>query len=214
MTSAPVSVAQRRLIERAFHAPVADQYGCCEIYWLAAECPQSHGGLHAFEDMRHIEFLDEKGARVPHGEDGRIVLTDLCNRAFPLIRYENGDRGRWIKSRQCGCGRSLPLMDSVKGRETDSFVLPNGTCMAGDVMTTLFDDCPDAVCQFQVVYKPNALLTLRVSPNRNHPDSARQIQSVLRRLEHLTLKSVPIALDMVDHIPHDRGKTRYVVIDQ
>lgn len=52
-------------------------------------------------------------------------------RYSPLIRYENGDRGRRLKG-QCPCGRTLPMIDSVKGRESGSFVLPSGKTINGE----------------------------------------------------------------------------------
>src|ERR1039457_6705143 len=58
VTAAPLSAVQRALIERAFHAPVYDQYGCGEVFWLGAECDR-RAGLHVFADSRHLEIIDE-----------------------------------------------------------------------------------------------------------------------------------------------------------
>ena len=123
-TSAPLPDSQRKLIERAFNAPVCDQYGSCEIRWIAAQCPEC-GGLHVNTEHVHIEFVNNDNKPVPTGEYGRTLLTNLEDTVFPLIRYENGDRGRWLQG-QCPCGRTLPMIDSVKGRESESFVLPSG----------------------------------------------------------------------------------------
>jgi phenylacetate-CoA ligase len=40
-----------------------------------------------------VEILDEKGAVLPYGEKGRIVITSLFNKAHPFIRYDIGDIG-------------------------------------------------------------------------------------------------------------------------
>jgi phenylacetate-CoA ligase len=211
VTSAPVSKVQRALLKNVFRAPVVDQYGCCEIFWLAAECPQSNGALHFFYDLRHIEFVDDEGTEPPSGTDGRVLLTDLCNYTFPLIRYENGDRGRWMNPRRCACGNGLPLIDSIKGRVTDSIALPNGAYVSGDALTTLFDDFPDAVRQFQVCFKAKKRLILRIVPNADNPHSETQIKEVQKRLELMAAGVVEVSLERLPEIPHDRGKTRYVV---
>ena len=57
-TSSPISEVQREVIETAFSAPLCDQYGCAEVYWLAAQCKERHG-LHVFSDLRYIEILNE-----------------------------------------------------------------------------------------------------------------------------------------------------------
>ena len=48
------------------------------------------------------------------GEIGRIVVTDLYNMAFPMIRYDTGDTGRFMKKP----GR-LPVLCELKGRQMD-----------------------------------------------------------------------------------------------
>jgi phenylacetate-CoA ligase len=112
VTAAPLSQVQRKRIENAFHAPVYDQYAFSEIYWVAAQCSERKG-LHVFSDSRHVEFINESGKPVLSDELGRIVITDLENYAFPLIRYENGDLGRPL-ALKCACGINLPLMDAVR----------------------------------------------------------------------------------------------------
>ena len=130
VTSAPLTKPQIARIEQAFRAPVCDQYGCCEIYWLAAQCPQRQG-LHQFLDVRRIEFVSDDGRPVPDGGMGDILVTDLENTYFPFIRYRLGDRGRTL-SQPCPCGRSLPLMDHVRGRISDNLKLPSGRIISGE----------------------------------------------------------------------------------
>ena len=101
-TSAPLRPSNRALIEKAFGAPVCDQYGSCEVRWIAQQCAEC-GGLHVNTEHVHIEFVDDNNMPVPKGEYGRTLLTNLEDTVFPLIRYENGDRGRWLKE-QCSAG--------------------------------------------------------------------------------------------------------------
>lgn len=49
------------------------------------------------------------------GEAGRIVITDLFNYAFPLIRYDTGDIGVM----EYGNDDELPRLKEIYGRERD-----------------------------------------------------------------------------------------------
>lgn len=209
VTSAPLTPVQQKRIEKAFKAPVYDQYGCCEIYWLAAEC-RERKGLHMFYDCRRFEFVDSSGINVPNGEYGDIVITDLENYAFPLIRYANGDRARRLLT-QCDCGCNLPLMDKVKGRTSDTFLLPSGTKVNGEFLTTLFDKYPDAVKQFQVYQHNDGSITLRLIPNDNCRERQAIYQNTVHSLENMVNYEVSVRLEIVSKIPLYKGKIRFVV---
>ncbi|MCW2530180.1 MAG: hypothetical protein JWM76_5040, partial [Pseudonocardiales bacterium] len=90
VTAAPLTEAQRTLIQDVFRAPVYDHYRSSEVPWIAGEC-RERNGLHVFADVRKVEILDDDGKPVPVGEVGQVVASDLTNRVFPLIRYEIGD---------------------------------------------------------------------------------------------------------------------------
>jgi phenylacetate-CoA ligase len=211
VTSAPVSTAQRRLISEAFGAPVYDQYGCCEVSWLAAECG-AHHGLHINYDCRHVEFVDDEGRLCPPGTLGKVVITDLENFAFPLIRYVTGDMGRALNER-CPCGITLPLMDAVKGRITDIIKLPNGTRIAGDFLTTIFDDCPEAVNGFQVRQHKDYSITIYVVPAKGNPTVPATLKRVREQLAQKVGGQVTVTMEEVARINSDRGKTRFVISD-
>jgi phenylacetate-CoA ligase len=207
LTASPVSAVQRALIEATFQAPVYDQYGSAEFLSISAECSE-HSGLHVHSDARHVEFLDEAGAPCPLGKPGRIAVTDLENRAFPLIRYLNDDLGHGL-AKPCPCGRSLPLMGPVTGRDSDMIRLPDGSGMYH--FSTIFNDCPDAVRAFQVVQERDYSLVLRVVPNLQNPAGARAIEKVHRGLITRVQGQVPVRLEAVEHIESDRGKMRYII---
>lgn len=210
VTSAPLSESQRTVIQKVFGAPVYDQYGTCEVMWLAAECKEQQG-LHMNMDLRHIEFVDERGYPVPDGEWGRILITDFENRAFPLIRYEIGDVGRRLEH-NCPCGVNLPLMDNVRGRKTDVIRLTKGENIAGEYLTTIFDEYPEAVRAFQVHQRADYSIVLRCAPGES-PNANSIINRTLEKLRARTNGVVPVTLELVDNIPHDRGKTRFVISD-
>lgn len=209
VTSAPLTRVQEQRIQQAFHAPVYDQYGCCEVYYVSAECPRK-SGLHVFHDSLRVDFLDEYGQPVPEGELGNIALTDFENLHFPLIRYLNGDRGRALPG-QCECGVTLPLMDKVRGRRSDNLRTASGVCLSGEYVTTLFDHEPDAVRQFQVHQRPDYSITLRVVPNPGFAGLDRTLEEVRALLVQKTNHEVPVSVEKLDKIPHRAGKLHFVI---
>ncbi len=208
-TSSPISVTQRSNIEKAFGAPLYDQYGCSEVYWLAGQCREKKG-LHFFSDVRHIEFVDDKWSTLPSGEAGNVVITDLENYGFPLIRYQNGDVGRFFPEK-CSCGVNLPLIASIKGRTTDLIRTPAGGAVGGDYITTLFDDFPEVVSSFQLRQATDYSITLFAVPSGELSTTNDAIEKVIQALRKSTGGKVDIHFKLVDKIKSDRGKTQFVI---
>lgn len=209
VTASPISEVDRRVVERAFGAPVFDQYGCGEMFWIAAECDR-HDGLHVFADARHVEIIDGDGKPCPSEVEGRVVITDLENFAFPIIRYQIDDWAA-LRSGVCQCGRTLPLMSAVKGRMTDLLMLPDGAGISGDYLTTIFDESPDLAQAFQVYQYADMSMTLSVVPHPSISADNARLAAVVEALKKKTRGQVPIRLALVESIPHDRGKLLYVI---
>ncbi|WP_394216106.1 hypothetical protein [Brachybacterium vulturis] len=66
----------------------------------------------------HIEILHhDSDTPAPAGELGRIVVTDLYNRAMPFLRYDTGDLGRFAVD---GSGHTIPnVLAELGGRARD-----------------------------------------------------------------------------------------------
>lgn len=75
---------QKQVIENAFGPIVYNHYGCREFWCLGMTC--SEGKLHILEE----EFLYEV-INVNENGIGELVITDLFNKTWPLIRYNLGD---------------------------------------------------------------------------------------------------------------------------
>lgn len=207
VTSAPLSPVQRKLLEEAFHAPVCDQYGSCEVRWIAQQCPNGPG-LHVNIDHVYLEFVDDNHQPVPRETYGKTLLTNLEDFVFPMIRYENGDRGRWL-NQICPCGCTLPLIDSVKGRESESFVLPSGKTINGEYLTTIFDAYPDIVRGFRVIQHKDLSITVEYIPAQEN--IGRILASIEENFRKQLNNEVSLAFVAKTEIPHDRGKLRFVI---
>lgn len=111
-------------LSNEFGLKVIDQYGASELGPIAAECPKS-SIYHLFSEagMMDVHGLDD-GKPIKDGR-GRLVLTPFYNYAMPLIRYENQDQVE-ITSQPCSCGRTLPCIQKILGRERNVFTYVDG----------------------------------------------------------------------------------------
>jgi len=117
------------LIEEVFKCPVLNRYGSREVGDVACSCEKNQG-LHVNITNNYMEILDEKMNPVKPGELGKIYLTTLNNYSMPLIRYEIDDLAIPSNKLQCECGRGLPLIEFVEGREMTAFRTKNGSIIS------------------------------------------------------------------------------------
>lgn len=210
-SSAPLPEFQRNMLQEIFGCKAYTQYGCCEIPWLGIEC-RKQCGIHIFPTMRHIEITDQKGAPVPRGEMGNVVITDLLNFRFPLIRYINGDRSSFL-TQECDCGNASPLLNYIQGRVTDCINLSDGSILFGDYLTTAFDQYPEAVQAFQFHQIIDGTIFFRIVKNDNYTNASQEIENVITRFQHLVAGRNKIVLEYCSEICADRGKTRFIIND-
>ncbi|MGH9324895.1 MAG: phenylacetate--CoA ligase family protein [Vicinamibacteria bacterium] len=133
-------------IESAFRGTLREDYGSQEVGAMAFDCRYGRG-LHILEDSFLIEIARD-GERVPDGELGVVLITDLENRAMPLIRYRIGDVGR-IDDSPCPCGRTSRRL-FIEGRLEDTFVTPEGRARTAETVGELLYREP-GIDDFQLV---------------------------------------------------------------
>ncbi|WAC01099.1 phenylacetate--CoA ligase family protein [Lacinutrix neustonica] len=137
-TSETLFEEDRELLEKAFGVPVINEYGCAELGLIAF---QNHNGTWKINSHDlYVEVLDENGAVLPYGAEGRLVITSLFNKAHPFIRYDLGDIGTLSKKSTI----QYPILESLAGRTNDVLRLPSGKTAAGFTMyyvtKTVIDD--------------------------------------------------------------------------
>ncbi|OZY87699.1 hypothetical protein CBP51_12280 [Cellvibrio mixtus] len=136
-TSEVLSESDRVFFERVFNCKVFNEYGCGEIGTIAHEC--EHGRMHITAENMIVEIVDHNGHVVPDGVSGEIVVTDLTNYSMPLIRYKMRDFGV-IDPSMCICGRGLPILKEVHGREYDILINSKGEKFHGEFFLYMIED--------------------------------------------------------------------------
>ena len=199
---------QREAFERVFRAPVFETYGSREFMLIGAEC-EKHSGLHLSMENLLVEILNDDGTPTEPGQVGNIVITDLFNYGMPFVRYVNGDQAV-AGFETCSCGRGLPLLRQVVGRQLDTLDTPDGRKIPGEFFPHLIKDFP-AIRRFQVVQETVCEITLMLvvdGGNLTLPDRER----LLNQIHECTGTAVDINLQLVDDIPLTKaGKLKVVV---
>ncbi|HTX50101.1 MAG TPA: AMP-binding protein [Caulobacteraceae bacterium] len=113
----------REAVRRVVGLPIADTYSSQEVGYIALQCPAS-GFYHVMAETLIVEVLSPAGAACGEGAVGRVVVTDLRNFATPLIRYDIGDYAE--VAGPCPCGRGLPTLRRILGRERNFVRMPDG----------------------------------------------------------------------------------------
>jgi len=113
----------RELLEKVLGVPVINEYGSSESGLIAIE--NNEGDLVMNTNTLFIEVVDVQNHPIPDGIVGRLLITDLFNKAHPFIRYEIGDLG------SISTKNGKRVLKQLQGRTSDIARLPNGKVIPG-----------------------------------------------------------------------------------
>ncbi len=120
VTSEMLFEDDRKMLEKYLGIPIINEYGASELDLIAFENPKGEWQVNT--ETIFVEILDENNLPVPHGKEGKIVITSLYNFAHPFIRYEIGDIGIIDEKSTL---KNVYLKKLI-GRTNDFAVLPSG----------------------------------------------------------------------------------------
>ena len=115
----------KTLMETQFGVPVIKEYGASELDLIAFQNPKGEWQINS--ETLFVEILDKNDNILPLGEEGRVVITSLYNKAHPFIRYDIGDIGMLSKQSTT----KKPVLETLIGRTNDIAILPSGKRAAG-----------------------------------------------------------------------------------
>lgn len=125
VTSEMLFEKDKTVMEQQFGVPVINEYGASELDLIAFQNPDNDWQVNS--ETLFVEILDDDNHVLPYGEEGRIVITSLFNKAHPFIRYDIGDVG--VLSEKSTLRH--PILKTLIGRTNDIAILPSGKKAAG-----------------------------------------------------------------------------------
>lgn len=195
----PLFDYQKELISEAFNCPVRETYGMAEMVAAASECESNN--LHQWSDAGIIEAENHFGTNQP----ADFICTGLVNPDMPLIRYRIGDCGIF-SHKTCDCGRTLPLMGKIEGRNDDVLFTRDGRRIGR--LDPIFKN-NFSLIEAQLIQESLNKITVKFVPADNF--SERDEKDLSNRIRE-RLGDVEVKLEKVLQIPRtERGKFRAVV---
>lgn len=201
----------RKELSEAFGCEVYSAYGCTEGSTIAFECKHQH--KHLIKDWTIIEAAGSDNMPVPDGQSSdKVLLTNLANYSFPLIRYELTDKIT-LHTEGCPCGNKIPWLE-IDGRSSDfiSFDGDNGEKASISLMT-LYDIIDvSGKKHFQLILHPGNEMELRIANDVGKEAAFEEVkESVLGYLANMGINKASMYLsDEEPQKEHNKRKFRSI----
>lgn len=199
VTSEMCHESDKNLMEEAFGIPVVNEYGASELDLIAFQNKENEWILNT--ETLFVEVLDEENNVLPYGEEGRIVITSLYNKAHPFIRYDLGDTGVIEK-----IDHKKLILKSLIGRKEDIVKLPSGTTAPGltfyYVTKSIMED-NGAINEIKVVQ--TALDTFEIHYTGDATLTKNQAQDINNALETYLEPNLTVIFKQFDVMPRSKS---------
>ncbi len=202
--------ADRRLIEQELGIPVVSTYQCAEALRIGFFCEERRG-FHLSLDAVAVRLVDDQGRDAEPGAPGQVVISNLTNRATVFLNYRLGDIATPGLG-PCPCGRTLPVIEDLKGRSDDLLWLAGGRPMHSlGVMPYL--QAVAGVVQVQIVQNAARRFTVRAvgesGVNRNEAAAG-----LVQALRSKVGEDAQVDVDWMETIPAgSNGKVKAVITE-
>lgn len=157
VTSEMLFPDDRSLLEQWLGIPIVNEYGASEVGLIAMQ--NSKGDFEVNQHNLFVEVVDGNNQPLQDGEIGRLLVTDLFNKAHPMIRYEIGDLGS-LETLENG----TRILKELQGRTSDIARLPSGKVVPGltfyYVTKTVIKEDLD-ILEFIVIQKKPSLFEIQ-----------------------------------------------------
>jgi phenylacetate-CoA ligase len=205
-TSENLTPHYRNRIEKAFSVKVLDEYGGEDMSFMA-QC--EHADLyHGNAETTVVELLKD-GERVPAGESGEVVVTDLTRRAMPFIRYAMDDVAVG-STRRCPCGRGLPTYERIEGRNLDVLVASSGRKIPTTIVSYALDF--SELKFYQAVQTQPDVLVVRIVPDKGF--NSQTMDKLQENLKKWVGPEFQFQVEVVDDIQRTAaGKCRVISVE-
>lgn len=158
----------------------------------------------------YIEFLKlESDKSAEYGELARIVITDLHNHAFPIIRYDCGDTGVLMPPDEHSKG--YPVLGKLYGRKMDMVYTTSGVPFSPMLLGRTVKNF-NVIKQWQFIQKGERDYVFKTIIEKG--EDRRELDSMLNELKRTIGLDAKITIEVVDNIPLLKSGKRKVVVNE
>lgn len=207
------TLKEKIFIKSAFNVPVIQFYASGETGLIGYECPSyfGNGYYHIPRERAIFEVLDENNLPVKKNSEGRLVITILDRKITPILRYANGDRGRFVDV-SCSCGNKSPLYEML-GREGEKIKLRGGETFSALLLASNFLELvsPKRIKQYQIQQKSLNEIAIQIIPAIETFDE-REIVTIELLLSSIIGNGMTVRVIQVKEITREKsGKIRFFI---
>ncbi len=189
----------KELIFKAFGVRPMDSYGSADAGQIAWQCKRFN--YHINIDMVNVEVLNNNGKLNNH-EPGEIVVTNLWNSAFPIIRFKLGDIITLEKSK-CNCGCNFPLMKMIDGKTVDFIILPSGEPVTPHAPKQILSGVVE-IKSYKIIQKSISKVQVNIVINSNYKNSIGT--NIIKKMNKIFKNQINVDLRIVNSIPRSDRK--------
>jgi len=195
----------RKRISEQFDCPVRSWYSNEENGIMGIQIRDDSEEYYINSESYYYEILRaDSDEPAPDGELGRIVITDLTNYAFPILRYDNGDMA--VARHQEKNGRTRLILKELYGRRSDLIYDTEGNAVTPYLITNNLWNV-EGVKQFRFLQLGRKEYELRLNGDRGKMDA----EDMIGRIRPTLGKDAEIRVSYVDEIPVlASGKRKYI----
>ncbi len=205
----------REKIKRYAKCEIISQYANEECGIIAQELPpslESNNIMYFNNADYYFEVLKmDSDEPAEFGELGRIVMTDLHNYAFPIIRYDNGDAGILLPPNDISNG--YPVLGKLYGRTTDICYSTTGQPISSMLLSRTFKHY-DNLLQWQFIQREARLYSLLVKVKDNVENVDLYLKDGIKELHEALGNDAVLKVEVVDEIPLLPSGKRKAVINE
>lgn len=197
-----LSDENRKLLEKVFGCMVYRRYSDMELGILGQDMGNGseyilNWGSYYFEILK----IESDEPAVP-GEVGRIVITDLFNYAFPMIRYDTGDLAILDDS----IPNEFPRLKEIYGRIRDCVYATDGRLISPAKVSVMMWGS-ESVKQWQFTQETKTDYVLKLNCDKEIGE-----QVYIAKFKDLLGLNANIKVQFVDEIPVTASNKRRAVI--
>ena len=194
----------RRTLEKQFGCPVRAWYSNEENGIMGLQNEKDEGYRIDTETYYYEILKMDSDEPAEPGELGRIVITDLFNYAFPILRYDNGDTAVAVRKEKNG--RFKLYLSELYGRRSDLIYDCKGNAVTPYIITNNLWDI-EGVKQYRFIQEDVKDYTIWLNGD---PAKMDQVE-ILGRIRPYLGDEARIKVEIVDEIPVlASGKRKYI----
>ena len=194
----------RRTLEKQFGCPVRAWYSNEENGIMGLQNEKDEGYRIDTETYYYEILKMDSDEPAEQGELGRIVITDLFNYAFPILRYDNGDTAVAVRKEKNG--RFKLYLSELYGRRSDLIYDCKGNAVTPYIITNNLWDI-EGVKQYRFIQEDVKDYTIWLNGDTAKMDQ----EEILGRIRPYLGDEARIKVEIVDEIPVlASGKRKYI----